>query len=175
MIDGIGYLRLIDNKGQTLAESYNVQVRVTDSARHTLDRTLQVSIIKSSGFLTSTNIYADVDESFNATIRVTVDPTAGIPDITALDIPGWMSFFDNGDGTATISGFPSFENIFSVSLRMTTPGGIDYDKTFRLPTTIPVLKDSGINTSNTEVTVTVTDSDDNGGSFGWLLILAVVC
>lgn len=153
-------------------ESHDIRVRVTDRNSLTFDKTLAINVVKIPAFNATTHIQVPVGKSMTVTIPTNVEPGSGIPTITADGLPAWMSFSDNGDGTATLSGFPSFELTFRVTLTVTDGFGNVTSRTFNIKVTPEAVapETSGTGTTTT-TTVTVTDNDGKAASFGWLLLL----
>jgi len=63
--------------------------------------------------------FAGVPFSYDITV---IDPDIAFGDvisIIAIDLPGWINFVDNGDGTATISGTPPASGSFALELEIT--------------------------------------------------------
>jgi hypothetical protein len=168
--DGGIWLDFSDN------ETHDIRVRVTDSGALPFEKTLTINVIKAPVFNMSTDIRVPVDTAMNLTIQTNVEQGSGIPTITATGLPAWMNFSDNNDGTVTLSGFPSFELTFRVTLTVTDGFGNETTRTFNVTVTPepvdPEALDSGITTTET-ITVTVTDEDGKAGSFGWLMLLLV--
>lgn len=179
--NGITYVDVADGGNRLdvdVDETHDIRVRVTDSALNTFEKTLTINVIKVPAFLTSTQIDVPVEEAMNVTIKTRVEQGSAIPTVTASGLPAWMSFADNGDGTVTLSGFPSFELTFRVTLTMTDGFGNQTTRTFNInvkPQVDEFNKDESnsndSNTTTTTVEVTVTGGDDSGSSFGWLLML----
>lgn len=168
--DGGNRLDVDDN------ETHDIRVKVTDSGANTFEKTLTINVIKVPAFLTTTKIDVPVDEAMNLTIKTRVEQGSPIPTVTAAGLPAWMTFADNGDGTVTLSGFPSFELNFKVTLTVTDGLGNQTTRTFDI--NVREVNDSsnksnaGTNGTTTPVeTVEVTVTSSDGSSFGWLLVL----
>jgi hypothetical protein len=74
-------------------------------------------------------------ESLAAAVNLpTIDVT-----ITALELPSWLSLYDNGDGTATIQGYPVLEGGYNFILRVEDGFGGFVDKTYSVSSS-PVSK-----------------------------------
>jgi len=145
-------------------ETHDILVSVEDSAGNRFEKTLTINVIKVPAFLTTTQIDVPVEEVMNVTIITRVEQGSPIPTVTAEELPAWMAFADNGDGTVTLSGFPSFELRFPVTLTVTDGFGNQTTQTFYINATeIDDIIISG------PTTTTITSSD--GGTFGWLLVL----
>lgn len=170
--DGIIYVVVADGGNRLNAnnnETHDITVRVTDSFTNTFDKTLTINVIKVPVFLTTSNIVVPVNESLNLTIKTQVEQGTGTPTITAAGLPAWMSFADNGDGTVTLSGFPSFELTNRVTLTVTDSLGNVTSRTFNITVEEPQEKtETG---SGSTTTVTITEEGSDGGSFGWLSLV----
>lgn len=175
IINGVTYVVVIDGGSRLDVsdnETHDITVRVTDSAANTYDETLTVNVIKVPVFLTTSDIVIPVDESMNLTIKTQVEQGTAIPTITATGLPAWMSFVDNADGTVTLSGYPSFELTFRVTLTVTDGFGNQTTRTFNITVEEPTKKtEAGNDTSSTTTTVTVVEEDSDGSSFGWLSLI----
>lgn len=65
-------------------------------------------------------------ESLAAAVNLpTIDVT-----ITALELPSWLSLYDNGDGSATIQGYPVLEGGYTFTLRIEDSFGGFVDQTY---------------------------------------------
>lgn len=75
-------------------------------------------------FFTSTPVTSALTgDEYIYNIAVT-DPDGRTITIEAATLPSWMSFIDNGNGTATLRGTPSAEGDFNVILNAKTPGTV---------------------------------------------------
>jgi len=170
--DGIIYVVVADGGNRLNAnnnETHDITVKVTDSFALSFEKTLTINVIKVPVFLTTSNIVVPVNESLNLTIKTQVEQGTGIPTITAAGLPAWMSFADNGDGTVTLSGFPSFELTNRVTLTVTDSLGNVTSRTFNITVEEPQEKtETG---SGSTTTVTITEEGSDGGSFGWLSLV----
>lgn len=181
MVDGGVTYVVVLNGGDRLDvddnETHNITVRVTDSALQVFDKVLVVNVIRVPEFSKETNIIVELDESMNVTVGTRVEQGTAPPTITATGIPAWMRFSDNGDGTATLAGFPSFELTFQITLTVTDALGNVTTRTFNIKVAPTVSNNingdtgSGNTETTTTVEVTVTNEDGSASSFGWLLLL----
>ncbi|WP_230971554.1 cadherin domain-containing protein [Nitrogeniibacter aestuarii] len=112
-IGGAGSNELILTDGTLDFEtqsSYSVIVRSTDAGGLTLDETFTVTVTdlnEAPSFTSSPVTGATEDAAYSYSITTT-DPDSGATlTITATTLPSWLTFTDNGDGTATLSGTPT--------------------------------------------------------------------
>ena len=104
-------------------------VRVSNPAGHVDSVTATVTINRPPT-ITSTN-----STTFTEGVagNFTVTTTAGVPTVTTLSesgaLPGGVSFTDNGDGTASLSGTPATGTSGSYNLSLTASNGISPDAT----------------------------------------------
>jgi large repetitive protein len=103
--------------------SYSIRVKTTDQGGLSVERVLSVAVtnVNEAPIFTSTltgTATADVPYEYRIT---TADPENDTRAITAAQLPAWMTLQDNGDGTATLSGTPSFADtgFFTVHLAVT--------------------------------------------------------
>lgn len=66
---------------------------------------------------------AQTGQSYNYNITASDPNTADILTITAPMLPGWLTFFDNGNGTATLSGTPAGSDAGSHSVELLVEDG----------------------------------------------------
>ncbi len=52
-----------------------------------------------------------------------MDPDSTIPALAATALPGWATFLDNGDGTATITGTPGYDDAAVTTITITVEDG----------------------------------------------------
>ena len=82
-------------------------------------------------FLTSTSLNVGVDEF----VRLDIELGSGYKPpvvISATEIPGFLNFYDNGDGTATLEGYQVLKTTFQVILKATDDDGVVVEKKFDL-------------------------------------------
>lgn len=122
------------------AGSRNFSVKISDgSAEIYQSLTISVQYInRAPAFVTPEFPTGYAKEPYTATITAT-DPDGDALTITAWK-PPWMTFADNGDGTATIGGIPPGPGSYSFQLRV-TDGAIPIIKsfTFVLPNRPPTV------------------------------------
>lgn len=67
-------------------------------------------------------------------LSITTTPLQLNVSIIALDLPSWLSLYDNGDGTARIQGYPVLDSGYEFTLRITDSSGNVVDKTYSVST-----------------------------------------
>jgi hypothetical protein len=111
----------------------------------------------------------------------TDDPNSGdLHVITAPVLPAWLTLTDNGDGTATLEGTPTNDNVGitgnDVTLTVTDSGGKDADQSFTIdvanvndpPTVVMPIGDQIINEGeaiNIDISVAFDDADGDTLTF----------
>jgi len=110
------------------------------------------------GQLPHVNPVAPVTADAGSQLDVAVT-TSGLPHgtITASGLPSWLSFTDNGDGTAALSGIPSLGDVGAVTVTVTTDNGFGADST---PVQITVVGEVPAFTSTLAATVAAGDALD---------------
>lgn len=85
--------------------------------------------------------------------------TTGLPHgtLTATDVPGWLTFTDNGDGTASLVGLPSLANTGAYTVTVAVDNGFGTDST---PVQITVVGAVPAFTSTLDATVPAGDDLD---------------
>ncbi|NJK64305.1 MAG: hypothetical protein HC921_17860, partial [Synechococcaceae cyanobacterium SM2_3_1] len=104
----------------------SITVRSTDSGGLSVEDpfTITLTNVNEAPFFTSTPIpNAEVGQPYSYTIT-TSDPESDPRTITTSTLPSWLSFTDNGDGTALLTGTPSSADtgIYSLILTVTDDG-----------------------------------------------------
>jgi hypothetical protein len=79
--------------------------------------------------------------------------------ITPVELPSWLSFHDNGDGTALIQGYPALESGYDFTLRLTDSLGAVVDRTYSVSTK-PV--NNQIEVDDNDLSASSDDEDDEG-------------
>ena len=104
-------------------QTYSIRVRTTDQGGLSTERPLVISVanVNEAPAFTSTltgTATADVAYEYRIT---TTDPENDARSLTVSQLPSWMTFHDNGDGTASLKGTPSFANagLFEIKLTVT--------------------------------------------------------
>lgn len=92
---------------------YSVRVAVYDQAGASTAQALTVAISDANDPPTIDALgplFAPLDGPFRATLRASDQDRGDALTLSAADLPPWLSFQDNGDGTATIQGEPTSEH-----------------------------------------------------------------
>lgn len=110
--------------------SYSILVQTTDQDGLSTEKVFTVGIlnVNEAPVFTSKltgNATADVPYEYRIT---TADPENDARTITAAQLPAWMTLQDNGDGTATLRGTPSFADagLFTVNLTVAETSTIEH-------------------------------------------------
>jgi len=157
--------------------SYQVVVRTTDSGGLTRDETLTVTVsdVNEGPSIDSTAITnATEDSVYNYTLTAS-DPDAGSTlSFTAVTLPVWLTLTDHGDGTATLSGTPSNDEVGDHSIEIqVSDGSLTEAQAFTL--TVANTNDAPVITSsasvslpeNTTAVTTVIASDLDGDTVSY--------
>lgn len=144
------WLSLIDNGDGTAVLSgtpkntdlgvHSISLVVTDlpGIEDTQTFTIEVDNLNDPPTFTSTAI-TSIDEDDTYLYNITAqDPDVGEDlEIFVVDKPSWLSFEDNGDGTAVLTGMPTNNQvgIHAVKLRVTDAGGLTGQQNFDLTVT----------------------------------------
>jgi cold shock CspA family protein len=124
--------------GYTDANTHLITITATDddplSATETFDLTVTNTnlppVIVSPG-----NQVGAENSPFSLTVSAT-DPDATIPALTATGLPAWAALTDNGDGTATITGTPGYDDAAITTVTVTaSDGSLTDDEAFTLTVT----------------------------------------
>ncbi|MCV3217086.1 Ig-like domain-containing protein, partial [Plectonema radiosum NIES-515] len=134
-----GRFQIVDNKLQvangTLLDfetntQHTVIIRSTDKNGLILDKTQAIAItnVNEVPIFTSTPNNTTVESGSTFTYNITTtDPDAGdIRTLNAVGLPTWLTFTDNGNGTATITGTPNQNQLglFNIAITATDAGGL---------------------------------------------------
>ncbi|BAZ48519.1 YD repeat protein [Nostoc sp. NIES-4103] len=121
--------------------AYSVRVRTTDQGGLSFEQVFAINItnVNEAPRFTSTAVTsADTGTAYTYTITTT-DPDSGDTRVlSAPTLPSWLTFTDNGDGTAILSGTPtaSAAGANQVVLQATDAGGLNANQSFTI-TVIP--------------------------------------
>ena len=106
---------------------YDMRVRVTDSEDAFVfdDFILTVYMDNVPPTFTSTpDTTATEDVPYVYNIATTDDGNSENINVTAVQIPGWLSFTDNGNGTAILQGTPTNDNVGNYDITLRVDDGI---------------------------------------------------
>jgi RHS repeat-associated protein len=110
--------------------SYSIRVKTADQGGLSVERELAIAVtnVNEAPVFTSTltgTATADVPYEYRIT---TADPENDARAITVAQLPAWMTLQDNGDGTANLSGTPSFTDagLFTVNLSVTETATVEH-------------------------------------------------
>jgi CSLREA domain-containing protein len=129
------------------------------------------------GFITPAYLAATEGELVNFTIQVD-DGGAASVDIRALDIPDRLTLDDNGDGTASITGFQVLSVDYQITLEVEDDTGFKVSKTFTV-----IVKDEddvgapvlGLITDTEETGSGFTKTEESGGATGLFGLFMLSC
>jgi hypothetical protein len=134
-----GRFQIVDNKLQVVNSTlldfeantqHTVIIRSTDKNGLILDKTQAIAItnVNEVPIFTSTPNNTTVESGSTFTYNITTtDPDAGdIRTLNAVGLPTWLTFTDNGNGTATITGTPNQNQLglFNIAITATDGGGL---------------------------------------------------
>ncbi|MTI20255.1 tandem-95 repeat protein, partial [Fulvivirga sp. RKSG066] len=135
--NGDGTALLAGTPGNPDLGTHNVSLRVTDASGAQDNENFQIVVDNTNDppvFESSPITSVDEDDFYDYQIQ-TSDPDVGESlDIVIIDKPSWLSFTDNGDGTAVLSGTPVNENVgsYAIKLRVTDQAGQTTQQNFTL-------------------------------------------
>ncbi|PSF35821.1 hypothetical protein C7H19_15470 [Aphanothece hegewaldii CCALA 016] len=146
-------LQLNNSPDYESQSSYKLRVQTTDAGGISLSKafTINVTNANEAPRLTSTAILgASVGELYTYNITTT-DPDAGdFRTISASGLPSWLTLTNNGDGTATLSGTPTEQNlgVNNITLTVTDAGGLNDTQSFNLTVTSALILQENQNFSS---------------------------
>jgi len=109
-------------QGNIEVGEYEVIIAVTDLAGSSVEQSFTMIITegnRSPEFVSEPKVVAVVGSEYTYNIQVE-DPDAGdVIIITCGTLPPWLTFTDNGDGTATLAGIPGPGDVGFVSISLT--------------------------------------------------------
>ncbi len=89
---------------------HSITLTVTDAAGATDQQSFEIDVkaANHTPFITSIPVpTAEVGETYTYLLIVDDEDAGDVLTITAVTLPGWLTFTDHGDGTATITGTPA--------------------------------------------------------------------
>ena len=148
---------------------HNTVLTATDPNGVVATQSFTITVNGLPEFSSSPTLTTNEDSVYTYNITVT-DQDGDTTTITAPTLPGWLSFSDNGDNTATITGTPLQANVGnnSVTLRATDASGGYKEQSFTIA--VVNVNDAPTFTSTAVTTVdedsvysyTITVSDEDG-------------
>jgi hypothetical protein len=123
----------------------HVRIRTTDSYHYTYDKALTIAVNNlnefAPAFTSATTANATVGAAFSFTVTTSdgdIGDTRVITEVSRSPSPGWLTFVDNGNGTATLGGTPSDNTATSIVLHVMDAGGLSpSDQTLNITVTTP--------------------------------------
>jgi len=115
-----------------------IELQAQDASGLTAAQTFTVTVTEAGGengppsFASTPGEEATEDSEYSYEIEVT-DPDAGDTlEITAMTLPAWLTFTDNGDGTASLSGTPAAADVgdHDVVLQAADAAGATVEQSF---------------------------------------------
>ncbi len=132
---------------------WTVKIRTTDSGNPNLffDKSfvIQLADVNEAPRFTSNPIAnAGTNAPYSYAIT-TADPENQARVVTAIGLPSWLNFVDNGNGTATLAGqpTPAQAGLYSINLKVTDSGGLSTTQTYLLAVDVVLKEDNRFNTS----------------------------
>ncbi|TYQ27480.1 putative Ig domain-containing protein [Pseudanabaena sp. UWO310] len=145
-------LRIVNSPDFEAKSSYSIRVRTTDQGGLSYEKSFTVNItnVNEAPVFTSTPTN-NGSQSYLYNI-ITTDPENDKRDITATNLPTWLTLTDNHDGTAKLIGTPSFTDsgIYNIQLKVTDIGGLSTFQTFNLDSSIQLTENSNFTTAKTK-------------------------
>ena len=138
----------------TPAGVYTVHISASNGVSPDATQTFMLTVEAPPTIISADN--ASFTEGVNGSFTIN---TTGAPDATITEtgsLPSGLTFTDNGDGTATISGTPGASTANSYTLQITASNGVSPAATQTLTLTV--------NAPNADLSVAVTDDSATPGS-----------
>ena len=173
------WLEIVDNGDRTAVLSgtplnehvgdNDVVLEVADLAGVTASQnfTISVSNTNDTPEFTSSPVTTAKENNLYLYNISTTDPDIGdVRAITAPNLPGWLSITDNGNGSASLTGTPAFDDIGQlnlVTLKVEDASGADTQQSFTIdienanvpPTIQPINDPAPINEDSPERVITI--------------------
>jgi RHS repeat-associated protein len=128
---------------------YSITVKTTDKGGLSTSQQFEIALINvnEAPIFTSEPINNAVAGSLYAYTVTTADPEGDGRSMSALNLPGWLRFRDNGDGTALLSGTPGVADagLHSVQLAVTDTHGLKNTQTVFISAGALLLENSHFN------------------------------
>ena len=155
------------------SDQYTLTVEVSDGVTTVSESvTIDINDINEAPTFTSSAITSATEDVLYSYLITANDVDDGdTPSFSAITLPAWLTLVDNGDGTATLSGTPTNDEVggHSVDIQI-TDGSLTTNQAFTL-TVVNVNDDPVFTSSNTfsiaenqTAVGTVTSSDVDGGA-----------
>ncbi|QKG80590.1 T9SS-dependent choice-of-anchor J family protein [Tenuifilum thalassicum] len=155
----------------TAPDTASVKVQVSDGKGSTT-QSFEIEVKQANvapTFITEPKVKVQVNGYYNYSIKVS-DANGDPITIKANKKPGWMSFIDNGNGTAVLSGLAFNEGVYDVELEA-SDGVLSTKQTFTVkvytnhaPTFTSVPVELGLVNAEYEYQIVVSDENDDNVS-----------
>ncbi|WP_407681166.1 MULTISPECIES: putative Ig domain-containing protein [Pseudanabaena] len=114
-------LHIVNSPDFETNNSYSIRVKTTDQGGLSYEKVFTVNITninESPVFTSDTKNNGSAGQPYQYNIT-TSDPENNSLDITAVNLPSWLTLVDNHDGTAKLQGTPSFTDsgIYNIQLK----------------------------------------------------------
>ena len=100
---------------------YQIGLSVTDLKGESATQTLAVTVQPANDapvFTSAGSASLQEDSPFTFTVTATDEDAGEIPSLSTIELPGWLVFADNGDGSGILSGTPLNEHVGSHSIQL---------------------------------------------------------
>ncbi|MBD2616571.1 hypothetical protein H6G94_36050, partial [Nostoc punctiforme FACHB-252] len=154
--DALGRFQIVGNELQVANsnlldfennQQYSITVRSQDASglsNTEIFTILITNVNEAPSFVSNPVLNAEVNNLYTYNI-VTIDPDAGnTHTITVNGLPSELSFTDNGDGTASISGTPNRlpNSKYNITLTVTDAGGLTATQSFELSPQVNLVEET---------------------------------
>ncbi|MGB3514180.1 MAG: DUF4347 domain-containing protein, partial [Microcoleaceae cyanobacterium] len=117
--------------------TFTIRVQTTDSGGATFERQFSINLLdvnEAPNFTSAPITSATVDTPYSYDIATSDPDTGDILEISISNLPNWLDFSDNGNGTASLTGTPDNNDTgnFDLELTVTDSGDLTDTQNFRL-------------------------------------------
>jgi serine/threonine protein kinase len=116
---------------------YNIRVQTDDGNNGIFEQPIVITVVDKNDPPTFTSqpiVTGRQDVPYSYSILINDPDASDTPVVTASTLPSWLTLTDNGDGTATLAGTPTNDEVgnHDVTLEVTDSGGEKDSQTFVL-------------------------------------------